>query len=85
MEQKIQALLLKAFKGDVSGFKSKVGSGSSDIPKEAIPLLAGFSSIEGDSSSIKVQGGGVDGQTYEIDPQGLNPLELASINCHPKD
>jgi hypothetical protein len=26
----------------------------------------------------------VDGQTYEIDFQGLNPLELASVNGHPK-
>ena len=39
---KVKSLLTKAFKGDLSGVKSKIGS--SDIPKEAVTLLSGLKS-----------------------------------------
>jgi len=49
---KVQGLLLKASKGDVSGVKSKL---SSDIPKEAIPSITGLRVPEGEIKELEAQ------------------------------
>ena len=69
MFQKIQ-------KGDVSGFKGKIGP--SDIPREALPFLNGFK-VEGMQIIVEALK-----DTYEIDTSELNPLEMACVYGHSK-
>ena len=45
-------MLLKVTKGDLSGFKSRIGS--SDLPKEAMSFLNGLD-IEEENQEIKVE------------------------------
>lgn len=52
MNSKVHQMLLKVTKGDLSGFKSRIGS--SDLPKEALSFLNGLD-IEEENQEIKVE------------------------------
>lgn len=69
-------MLNKVAKGELSGFKSKLGS--SDIPKEALPFLTG---LNVENSSINIEHLGVN---YELETNELNALELACVYGHSK-
>jgi hypothetical protein len=73
-------MLEKAFKGDLSTVKSKIGP--SDIPKEAISILTGLQASETVSNIIKIASLG--NQSYEVDLQDLNAIELACVGGHHK-
>lgn len=68
-------MLQKAYKGELSSFRSKIG----DIPKEALPYLTGLKQEDPD---IKIEA--MNNQIYEVEFQDLNALELACIGGHSK-
>ena len=69
-------MLLKAYKGELSSFKSKIGS--SDIPKEALSFLTG---LQSDVTSIRIDSLN---ENYDIETSDLNALELACVGGHYK-
>lgn len=71
-------MLQKAFKGDLSGVKSRIGNGSGDIPKEAVTLLTG---LKMETQKFKVE---VLNEDFEFETEELNVIELASVMGHHK-
>jgi hypothetical protein len=72
---KVQTLLLKATKGDLSSVKSKL----SDIPKEALPSLTGLDIPEGEIKESDLRSEPFDYQTAT-----LSTFELACVHGHSK-
>jgi hypothetical protein len=67
--------LLRAAKGDLSGFKSKL----SDVPKEALPSIRGLEIPEGEIKASEVNN-----QPFEYDTKSMTVFELACVHGHSK-